>query len=119
MIWLLWAISSELQAREIETWHQMLAQSGSLHRAFFTPAFAMACERAHGRAYVAVLHDASGIRAYLPFQFKSVWHQRIRLAERIGGDLSDAAGLIAWPDFRVEWQLSFDWPGLGRCLSAT
>jgi CelD/BcsL family acetyltransferase involved in cellulose biosynthesis len=80
----------------------MLAQTPSLQRAFFTPAFALASERATDRAYVAVLHAGSTIRGFLPFQFKSVWHQRIRLAERIGGNLSDNAGLIAWPDFRID-----------------
>jgi CelD/BcsL family acetyltransferase involved in cellulose biosynthesis len=92
---------SELGPNEIALWHRMLAQSPSLQRAFFTPAFALACERATGRAYVAVLHSGATIQGFLPFQFKSAWHQRIRLAERIGGDMSDASGLIACPNFRI------------------
>ncbi len=92
---------SALGARETETWQQMLTGSRSLQRAFLTPGFALACERATGRAYVAVLHDGSAIRGFLPFQFKTVWHERMRLAERIGGGLSDATGLVAWPDLRI------------------
>jgi CelD/BcsL family acetyltransferase involved in cellulose biosynthesis len=79
----------------------MQAQSPSLQRAFLTPTFAQACERANGRAYVALLHHAGAIRGFFPFQFRSAWHQRLRLAERIGGELSDAAGLIAAPDLRI------------------
>ena len=93
---------SDLGPSEIALWHQMLAQSPSLQRAFFTPAFALACERALGHAYVAVLHSGATIRGFLPFQFKTAWHQRIGLAERIGGNMSDAAGLIAWPDLRID-----------------
>jgi CelD/BcsL family acetyltransferase involved in cellulose biosynthesis len=92
---------SALGVGEITLWHQMLASRCSLQRAFFTPTFAQACERATGRAYVAVLYDGGGVRGFLPFQFASTWHERLRLAERIGGALSDAAGLVAWPDVRI------------------
>ena len=92
---------SALGANELAVWHRMLETSPHLQRAFFAPSFALACERATECAYVAVLHADSVIRAFLPFQFKSTWHRRIRLAHRIGGGLSDNAGLIAWPDFRT------------------
>jgi CelD/BcsL family acetyltransferase involved in cellulose biosynthesis len=93
---------SELGPHETDTWRRMLADSPSLHRAFFTPTFALACEQAHGRAYVALLRDRLGIHAFLPFQFKNVWYQRIKLAERIGGNMSDATGLITWPDSQIK-----------------
>jgi CelD/BcsL family acetyltransferase involved in cellulose biosynthesis len=93
---------SELNSGEITLWQQMLAQSRSLQRAFFTHGFAHACERASGRAYVAVLHEGSNIRGFLPFQFRSAWHARLRLAERIGGNFSDAAGVIAWPGLKID-----------------
>jgi CelD/BcsL family acetyltransferase involved in cellulose biosynthesis len=95
---------SALSPSEIELWHRMLVQTPSLQRAFLTPAFALACERATARAHVAVLRAGATIHAFLPFQFKSAWHQRIRLAERIGGNMSDNAGLIACPDFRTDAQ---------------
>ena len=41
---------SALGPAEITNWHHMMAGMPSLHRAFFTPAFAQACERATGRA---------------------------------------------------------------------
>jgi len=92
---------SALGAAELAAWRQMQMRSASLRRAFLSPTFAQACERAHGRAYVAVLHQGGGIRGFFPFQFRSAWHERLRLAERIGGDLSDAAGVIAGDDLRL------------------
>lgn len=92
---------SALGGAEVATWHEMVAASSHLQRAFFTHAFALACERTTGLAYVAVVHEGGTIRAFLPFQFRTAWHRRIRLAQRIGGGLSDNAGLIASPDFRI------------------
>lgn len=103
---------STLGTGERAQWQQMQAQTPSLQRAFLTPTFAEACERANGRAYVAVLHQAGAIRGFFPFQFRSVWHQRLRLAERIGGALSDAAGLIAAPDLRISAALLLRLAGL-------
>jgi CelD/BcsL family acetyltransferase involved in cellulose biosynthesis len=93
---------SALGRSEIQLWHNILEASPHLQRAFFTPAFALACERAIGRAYVAVLHANGTVRGFLPFQFRSRWHQTIRMADRIGGNLSDNAGLVAWPDVRTD-----------------
>ena len=86
---------SALGSGEIALWQEMMNAQRSLQRAFFSPIFALACERATGRAYVSVVYDKDGIKAFLPFQFATAWHQRLRLAERIGGGISDAAGLIA------------------------
>lgn len=92
---------SELGEGELSVWRAMLATSAHLQRAFFTPAFAIACERATGLAYVGILREGATVRAILPFQFRTAWHRRLRLAHRIGGELSDNAGLIAWPDVRI------------------
>src|SRR5271157_4020008 len=109
---------STLGASERAQWQAMQAQSPSLQRAFLSPTFAQACERANGRAYVAVLRDAGAIRGFFPFQFRSVWHQNLRLGERIGGGLSDAAGLIATPDLRISAALLLRLAGLSS-LSIT
>jgi CelD/BcsL family acetyltransferase involved in cellulose biosynthesis len=93
---------STLGAGDVAAWRQILAQTPSLQRAFLTPTFARGCERANGRAYVAVIYEAGIIRGFLPFQFRSLWHQRLRLAERIGGEMSDAAGLVAAPEMRID-----------------
>ena len=39
-----------------------------------TPTFAIACERAYERAFVAVRHDRGAIRGFFPFQFRTAWH---------------------------------------------
>lgn len=103
---------SELGASETAAWRDMQATLPSLQRAFFTPTFALACERAHGRAYVAVLHAGSTIHAFLPFQFKSVWHERIRLAEHIGGVMAQGSCLIAAPGFHIDPALLLRLAGL-------
>ena len=96
-------VSSQALGRpEVAAWADMMARFRPLQRAFLTPTFAAACHHAYGRAYVAVVHSAGKIRAFLPFQFRSKWHYKLRLAERIGGELCDNAGLIAEPGFRVE-----------------
>ncbi len=92
---------SALGAAERARWQDIQAHSAWLGRAFLTPSFAEACERAYGRAYVAVLHRGGSIEGFLAFQFRSMWHERLRFAERIGGDMSDAAGLVAPPEFRI------------------
>lgn len=92
---------SALGAVELAAWQQMQAQWPPLQRAFLTQRFALACEYANGRAYVAVLHEAGVVRGFLAFQFRSRWHQRLGIAERIGGELCDAAGLVAVPELRI------------------
>jgi CelD/BcsL family acetyltransferase involved in cellulose biosynthesis len=88
---------SALGVAELAAWRTMQAATPALRRAFLAPGFALAAEAAHGRARVAVLHEGGAIRGFFAFQFASAWRRRIGLAERIGGDLSDAAGLVALP----------------------
>jgi CelD/BcsL family acetyltransferase involved in cellulose biosynthesis len=93
---------SRLGESELAEWSRLMATLPNLQRAFFSPGFALACEEAFGRTEVAVLHEGGVIRAFLPFQFKTAWHARLRLAERIGGELCDNAGLIADPGFAID-----------------
>jgi CelD/BcsL family acetyltransferase involved in cellulose biosynthesis len=95
-------VPSRLAAAQIGAWTGMMAATPHLQRAFFSPGFARACEEASSLAYVAILHEGGTIRAFLPFQFKTAWHARLRLAERIGGELCDNAGVIAEPGFAVD-----------------
>ncbi len=93
---------SQLGEAETTAWSRMMAATPHLQRAFFSRGFALACEATHGHAHVTVLHESGRIRGFLPFQFPSPWHARVRLAERIGGELSDNAGLVAEPGLRVD-----------------
>lgn len=93
---------SRLGPAELQAWSQMVAATPHLQRAFFSHGFARACEMAHGLAHVGVLHESGAIRGFLPFQFRTPWHARLRLAERIGGELCDNAGLVAQSGFRID-----------------
>lgn len=93
---------SALGAAELAAWRALAAASPTMRRAFCAPGFALACEAAHGRARVAVLHEAGTIAGFLAFQFAGPWQQRAGLAERIGGELCDAAGLLAAPGTVVD-----------------
>jgi CelD/BcsL family acetyltransferase involved in cellulose biosynthesis len=93
---------SALGVAELAAWRGMIAATPGLRRAFLSPGFAQACESAHGRARVAVLHEGGAIRGFLAFQFASSWHRSMGLAERIGGELCDAAGLVAVPGVMIE-----------------
>jgi CelD/BcsL family acetyltransferase involved in cellulose biosynthesis len=93
---------SELGPSERACWREIIAQEAVLQRGFLTASFARACEAAHGRAMVAILHEGGTARGFLAFQHRSAWHRRVGLGERIGGELADAAGLVARPDTRVD-----------------
>ena len=92
---------SALSASDIAAWHMMMEQSPFLQRGFFAPEFALACERAHDLARVVVFRREQVPVAFFPFQFASRWNRMIGAGERIGGDISDHAGLIASSGFCI------------------
>lgn len=93
---------SELDAAAQALWSDFQRRTPGLRSAFLSYGFARAAETAHGRVFVAVLREGSAIAGFFPFQFQGPWHACVRLGERIGGVLSDHAGLIARPGFRIE-----------------
>ena len=90
-----------LDETDITAWHAMMGQSHFLQRGFYAPKFALACERAHGLARVAVFRESGTPVAFFPFQFASRWHMVMGAGERIGGNITDHAGLIARPGFHI------------------
>lgn len=92
---------SALSDAERTAWRALVAAQAQLQWAFFTPTFAEACEAAHGRAWVTVLRQGDAIIGFLPFQFAGGGHAAFGAAERIGGALSDAAGLVGAPGTRL------------------
>lgn len=93
---------SELGTAERVIWSDILAAIPGLQRAFLSIEFAQACELAYRDAYVGVLHENGAVRGFLPYQFRSSWHRRLRMADRIGEDVCDNAGVIAKPDVSIE-----------------
>lgn len=90
-----------LDSAELAAWRDIQAATPHLRRAFFAPGFAHACGEAWPEARVAVLRQGGEIVAFFPFQFASAWKRRAGLAERIGGAMSDHAGIIGRPGFRI------------------
>ena len=80
-----------------------LAHSAMRHGgAFLTWQYAVAVGRVVSSARVAAIEDAAGRRAYLAFQAKPGLIGRFGVYERIGGGLSDYAGLVAEPGFSTD-----------------
>lgn len=104
---------SALSPQEIAAWHGFMAATPALSRAFLAPGFARACETALYRARVAVLRDADGPCAFLPFQFASTAHRLCGAAEPIGGGMADHAGIVARPGFRIAPEALLRRCGLG------
>jgi CelD/BcsL family acetyltransferase involved in cellulose biosynthesis len=93
---------SALGTSDIAAWHAMMQGLPFLQRGFYAPEFAIACERAHDLARVIILRNNEAPVAFFPFQYASPWHRLTGAGERIGGSLSDHAGLIASPGFRID-----------------
>jgi CelD/BcsL family acetyltransferase involved in cellulose biosynthesis len=102
---------SALAGSDIAAWHAMM--DGFLERAFYAPEYALACERAHGRARVTVFRESGVPVAFFPFQYGEDWHRLTGAAVHIGGGLTDHAGLIARPGFRISPQALLKSAGLG------
>jgi CelD/BcsL family acetyltransferase involved in cellulose biosynthesis len=96
---------SELDTATIAAWHAMMKETASLQRPFFAPEFTLACERAHDLARVVIFRNKQIPVAFFPFQFASRWRRMIGAGEQIGAHMSNHAGLIASPGFRIEPQL--------------
>lgn len=107
-------LPSQLTAEERTAWLGFMERMPSLQRAFFTPAFAEACEQTHGRARVAVLRQGGETVGFFPFQYETRWHQRIGLAERIGGALCDNAGVVGRTGLRLAPNDLLRLCGIGR-----
>ena len=90
---------SELGEADRTAWHALLESNIELRRAFLSPEYALACERAHGRARVVVFRREGRAVAFFPFQFGSHWHATAGSGESL--PMSDQAGLIAPRDFRM------------------
>jgi CelD/BcsL family acetyltransferase involved in cellulose biosynthesis len=87
---------SELGPDEIDAWHSMQRETGSLANPFLSPEFAIAVDSFRPDARVAVLTDGPENIGFFPFQ-----RRRLGVGVPIGAGLNDCQGLIHAPD--VEW----------------
>jgi CelD/BcsL family acetyltransferase involved in cellulose biosynthesis len=102
-----------LDQHELAAWRDAQAETPHLRRAFFTPGFARACGEAWPGARVAVFREGGEIAAFFPFQFAGAVERQVGLAERIGGSMSDHAGLVARPGFRITSDVLLREAGIG------
>jgi CelD/BcsL family acetyltransferase involved in cellulose biosynthesis len=87
---------SDLGPSEIDTWHSMQRQTGSLANPFLCPEFAIAVGSFRPGARVAVLAEGSAIVGFFPFE-----QRRLRIGVPIGAGMTDCQGLIHSPG--LEW----------------
>jgi len=86
---------------EVDRWSYIQSQSVHLQKAFLSFSFSLAVASLHPFAQVCIIRKKREIVAFLPFEFKDLFHKKIKVAERIGGELSDYFGIIAVSDFVI------------------
>lgn len=92
------------------TWSALSRAANRSGGAFLTWQYATAVASVMPSARVAALEDGAGRKAFLAFQAKPGVLGALGVCERIGGAISDYAGLVAEPGFAID-------PGtlLARC----
>ena len=90
-----------LSQAEIAAWERLSATHAHLATPFLSVHYARAVGAAGMDARVCVLSEGTQIRAFFPYQFADRWMRALGAAERIGGELCDAFGLIAAPDLHI------------------
>ncbi len=91
-------LPSRVAAADLARWKGWLADSPC---AFLSPSFAQAVEGARGGVRVCLIYEGSELAAVFPYQFIEGLSGRVGGAERVGGHLSDACGVVARPGFRI------------------
>jgi len=91
----------DLTDGEIELWKNIQAQSFDLQQAFLSYSFCSAVAANNPFVRICIIKKHQDIVAFLPFQFKDKLHEKLRIAERVGGELSDYFGIVAVPDFVI------------------
>ena len=91
----------DLTEAEIATWDRLCLENEAQRRAFLTPHFSAAVQRARGGVRVCVIQREEAPVAFFPFQFAGAWQKLLHAAEPVGGNMSDGFGLVAEPSVRA------------------
>lgn len=91
----------DLSAGEISEWESLLQEEPRHGSPFLSAHFARAIAESGVDARVCIMHDERGIAAFFPHLYSNAWNRTWKVAERIGGELTDSFGLIARSDFRT------------------
>ena len=103
---------SDLSGGDIELWHELMLSHPAFCNAFLSPEFAIACEHVYRSVEVAVIHRGGTVCGFFPYQFVSSQKKILRLAERIGENMSDCAGIVADPQAGLNASDIFSLSGL-------
>ncbi len=107
--------AAAIQGSELEAWEQLCLTEAGARRAFLSPYYTRAVDRARGGVYVCVLEREKQPVGFFPFQFAGALQTCLYAAEPVGGDMSDAFGLVARADVRISADELLEAAGLAAC----
>jgi CelD/BcsL family acetyltransferase involved in cellulose biosynthesis len=93
--------AADLSAAEVEEWERLSREEPHNGSPFLSVHFAQAIAQSGVDARVCVMHDECGIAAFFPHLYSNLWNRTWKVAQRIGGELTDSFGLVARNDFRI------------------
>lgn len=91
----------DLSPDEIAAWEKFSTTQPQNASPFLSVHFARAIAAAGADARVCIVRDDGDISAFFPFLYPSAWHRRCKVAERVGGELTDSFGIVAASGFRT------------------
>jgi CelD/BcsL family acetyltransferase involved in cellulose biosynthesis len=86
---------------EIENWERFSSSVPHNASPFLSTHFARAVAESGVDARVCIIREKGEIVAFFPYQYASKWAKRWKVAQRVGGELTDSFGIIARPEFRT------------------
>lgn len=92
----------ELSTGQIDAWSGLLAAWPANRRAFLSPGYCRAVAAVNPRVRVALFLREGRVAGVLPFQWQAGVLGALRIAEPVGGVMSDYFGLVAEPSLRVD-----------------
>jgi CelD/BcsL family acetyltransferase involved in cellulose biosynthesis len=90
-----------LPREDRKLWERLCLHAPGHRSPFLSPAFTENVAAIRPHVFVAVIEQNGTPAAFFPFQYRSLVHRLLRIAEPVGGDMSDYAGLVAQKDFRI------------------
>jgi CelD/BcsL family acetyltransferase involved in cellulose biosynthesis len=93
--------AASLSPDEIAAWENFSTTEPQHSSPFLSAHFARAVAEADADAQVCIVHDDGDIAAFFPYLYPSARHRRWKVADRVGGELTDSFGIIASSGFRT------------------
>jgi len=92
---------SNLSVAEIAIWENLATTLPSLSSPFLSPHYARAVAASGIDVKVCVIYQRDKICAFFPYQFRNRFLSYTKVAEPVGGEMTDYFGMIAEPGFRI------------------